>query len=330
MREPPSFSRLSEACTQLEDETTLVRLAAQDLSAACPRGLSLVYTLRGHPARTLGSAAGMLEGSDARHFDLSRFGRVFERAKLYYDRYRVDRAQRGRLVDLPGEWFRRSDFYPLFRPFAAMSRYLVCLGARPMGCLGLLIPEDQPTLSADERRSIAAAIRRAAGPLRVAALLAQAGAALDAVNHLMGSRTEAAFLLSTGGRLLAGSSAGERALEREPGLSEALAGAVRAARARAHSLLVPGTGHELHVSPCSPRGTASAYLALLAPSLADGRARLSPRQAELIELLDLGLTNAGIACRMRLSPATVKTMLERLYRRAGVSTRVALLRWARA
>ncbi len=330
MREPASFSDLAEASACLEDETTIVRLAAHDLSTACPRGLGLVYTLRGHPARSVGSAAGVAEGTDASRIDLARFGRVFEHAALYYDRYRVARAQRGRFVDLPREWFRGSAFYPLFRPFDAMSRYLVCLGPRPVGCLGLLTPEDQPALSPEERRAVGTAIARAAGPLRVAALLAQAGAVLDAINHLMESRTETAFLLTESGSLLASSSAGERTLAREPGLGEALAGAVRAARARARSLLVPGTGHEIHVSPCSPRGMASAYLALLAPGPAEGRARLSGRQAELIELLDRGLTNAGIARHMTLRPSTVKTMLERLYRRAGVSSRVALLRWARS
>lgn len=330
MRERTSFSQLSEACASLEDEASVVRLAAQHLSTACPRGLALVYTLRGHPARSLGSAAGALAGGGTEGLDLSSFGRVFEHAALYYDRYRVERAQRGRFVDLPREWFRGSAFYPLFRPFALMSRYLVCLGARPVGCLGVLVPEDQPALGHDERRQVGAAVAGAAGPLRASALLAQAGAALDAVNHLMKSRAESAFLLASNGRLLASSSAGERLLEREHGLAATLADAVRGARARARTLLTPGGSHEIHVSPCSSRGTASAYLALLAPSAADGRARLSRRQAELIELLDLGLTNAGIASRMALSPATVKTMLERLYRRAGVSTRIALLRWARA
>jgi DNA-binding CsgD family transcriptional regulator len=58
-------------------------------------------------------------------------------------------------------------------------------------------------------------------------------------------------------------------------------------------------------------------------------ARLSPRQRELCLLLGQGMTNAQIGRRMKISPATVKTMLERLFREVGAGGRVALLRWLR-
>src|SRR5436190_537053 len=121
--------------------------------------------------------------------------RVFERAALYYDRYRVDRAQRERWVELPPEWFRRSDFYPVFRPFGHMARSLACLGSRPLGCAGVLIPDGASGFSGEERRRLSRVAALTSAPLRLAAVLPQAGPALDAVDHLMQSRADAAFLL---------------------------------------------------------------------------------------------------------------------------------------
>jgi DNA-binding CsgD family transcriptional regulator len=57
---------------------------------------------------------------------------------------------------------------------------------------------------------------------------------------------------------------------------------------------------------------------------------VTPRPLELLALLDKGLTNAEIATALEIAAPTVKTMLERLYRRAGVSNRVELLAWSRA
>ena len=322
------LSRLFEASASLADEATVVRLAAQCLWEACPRGLGLAYTIRGHPARSLGVAAGVREEADRAAVDVDRFRRVFERANLYYDRYSVDRRQRGRWVDLPSGWFRDSAFYPLFRPFGSMGRNVVCLGARPLGCAGLLLPDRGPSLTADERLRLRAVAAKVAGPLRVASLLAQAGPALDAVDHLMESRTDAAFLLAADARLLAASAAGQRALDRAPGLGDLVVEAVRQARHSARAFLVSGLGLEIHVSPCSRRGTSGAYIAVLAPPGEPGRERLTPRQADLLDLLALGLTNAQIAARLGVAASTVKTMLERLYRRTGTNGRVALLGWA--
>jgi DNA-binding NarL/FixJ family response regulator len=53
--------------------------------------------------------------------------------------------------------------------------------------------------------------------------------------------------------------------------------------------------------------------------------RVTPRQSELLTLLEKGLTNGEIAVTLSSAAPTVKTMLERLYRRASVSNRVELL-----
>ncbi|WP_131104151.1 helix-turn-helix transcriptional regulator [Ornithinimicrobium sufpigmenti] len=52
-------------------------------------------------------------------------------------------------------------------------------------------------------------------------------------------------------------------------------------------------------------------------------ARITPRQRELLEQLRLGLTNAQIARRLHISEGTVRTHLQHLYDRLGVTNRVA-------
>jgi DNA-binding CsgD family transcriptional regulator len=320
-----TLNRLLDAARALESESTVVELGARVLFEACPRGLGFAYTIRGHPARSVGAAILYAEGREIREVDLERFRRVYGHAQLYYDRTSVSPDQRGRWTDLPGDWFRHSPFYAIFRPYGRMGRALVCLGARPLACAGLLLPNDQRALTEGERRSLQLAARRSSGLLRITALLAQAEAALDGVEHLLSRSSEAAFLLSAGGLLLACSSPGQRALERWPRLSESLAEAVRQARSEAVTVDGPAEGLEIHVTPCTPRGSAAGYLAVVGGSRASGRDRLSPRETQLVGWLEQGLANAAIAERMGLAPTTVKTMLERLYRKLGVSGRVALL-----
>jgi DNA-binding CsgD family transcriptional regulator len=76
-----------------------------------------------------------------------------------------------------------------------------------------------------------------------------------------------------------------------------------------------------------------ALLTLLAPHLgqayldAERRRhpvpRLTPRQDELLRLLAAGLTNTQIARRLGISEATVRSHLENIYERLGVSSRTA-------
>jgi len=76
-----------------------------------------------------------------------------------------------------------------------------------------------------------------------------------------------------------------------------------------------------------------AVLTLLAPHLGQAYLeverrrhpvpRLTPRQNELLRLLAAGHTNAQIARRLGISEATVRTHLEHIYERLGVSSRTA-------
>ena len=59
------------------------------------------------------------------------------------------------------------------------------------------------------------------------------------------------------------------------------------------------------------------------------RIPLAPRQSEILGRVALGWTNKRIARDLEISPATVKTMLERLFRVSGASNRAALVAWWR-
>ncbi|RAZ92307.1 hypothetical protein DPM33_07155 [Mesorhizobium hawassense] len=54
---------------------------------------------------------------------------------------------------------------------------------------------------------------------------------------------------------------------------------------------------------------------------------LSPRQTEIIMRVSRGMTNKQIARDLDISPATVKTFLERLFRISKARNRIALIRW---
>ena len=76
-----------------------------------------------------------------------------------------------------------------------------------------------------------------------------------------------------------------------------------------------------------------AVLTLLAPHLAQAYReaerrrhpvpRLTPRQDDLLRLVAAGHTNAQIARRLGICEATVRTHLEHIYTRLGVSSRTA-------
>jgi DNA-binding CsgD family transcriptional regulator len=56
---------------------------------------------------------------------------------------------------------------------------------------------------------------------------------------------------------------------------------------------------------------------------AGARARLTPREQEILALLRIGLSNNEISDRLFLSPRTVSTHVERVLRKLGVANRVA-------
>jgi DNA-binding CsgD family transcriptional regulator len=56
------------------------------------------------------------------------------------------------------------------------------------------------------------------------------------------------------------------------------------------------------------------------PDAAFGR-RLSPREAQVLEMTSLGLTNREMAARLSVTPHAVKFHLSSIYRKLGVTNR---------
>jgi DNA-binding CsgD family transcriptional regulator len=61
---------------------------------------------------------------------------------------------------------------------------------------------------------------------------------------------------------------------------------------------------------------------------AEEHERLTTREAEILELVAAGLTNAAIAERLWISPGTVKKHLDNVYAKLGVANRAAAVAWA--
>jgi DNA-binding NarL/FixJ family response regulator len=62
--------------------------------------------------------------------------------------------------------------------------------------------------------------------------------------------------------------------------------------------------------------------------LRGGRADLSERELEIIELVAEGLTNQEIAVRLTISKRTVDNHVSNIFTKTGAKNRVALLNWA--
>lgn len=319
-------SALLEAAEGLEDEDHVVALAAQGLAEACPRGLAMAFTTRGRPVRAVGAIRGWFDsGSRA----LAACAAAYPEAPLYYDRARVQPQQRGAWLTLRARFY-DSPFYRGMHPFGGqLGRMLVCVGGQLVGFLGVSLPNHDPRFTDQERQALNGVAAKAAPALRIASVLNAARPEADALDHLMASRGDRAFIVTPTGHVLAASPAGSQLLGRLPAARAHIGDAARGAGKTARSVYAGDLELELHVTPCSPRGGACAFLVVASDRpTALGRGRVTDRQAEILDLLRRGMTNRQIGEHLGISPATVKTTLERLYRRAGVSGRVALLRWA--
>ena len=101
-------------------------------------------------------------------------------------------------------------------------------------------------------------------------------------------------------------------------------------RATTISLLTGENGEPfyLHVIPLDRRGRDVAIsVRQLGTSMAAfrNRYRLSPREAQVVELVLLGYRNRDIAATLGASPATVKKHLTHVFAKVGVDTRTQLV-----
>jgi DNA-binding NarL/FixJ family response regulator len=329
------IERITQAARLMSNESEIVGRIGQALSQAVPRFLVKSYTLEGFPARRLRVSRHFVGGAEVPDSPACRglFREIFLPV--------IRRAARGShcWTEVVGDGLMtRQELRQLLDRRTALRALdvqewgllVATLGSEPVGGANVLVPLDEDGFSEDERERARALAPSLAAALRVAALVANAAPALHALEQLLSSRGDTALLFSKAGQVVGVSAAGERLLARSPEIQEKVGRWIRAAPSGAGEVAVPELGLHVHVSPCSPRGGAPVFLAVVGAQASVGaRGRVTLRQVELLEILAEGLSNKEIASRMHLAPSTVKSMLEELYRVAGVSGRVALLRWSR-
>jgi DNA-binding NarL/FixJ family response regulator len=325
-----TLRRLEQACEALEDGPAIVRLATLALGASLPRCL-----IRGYASAAAGSCGLVAHAYDGELIEAAAGAPSPGVLPLVLSAATEGRVWRETVRE---GYLTPSELGPLFDPLAAArglrpKEWGVYVAARGPSLAGahVLLPERAPQFTEPERETLRVLLGRLSTPLRIAALIQDAAPGLAALDHLLAARPDRLLLVSQSGKILGGSPTGERLLARQPALAHAIHATFQtSSRHRPRMLALPGISATAFVSACSRRGSSNAYLVEISDETAASGARLSQRQAELLELVAEGLTNKTIGQRMGLSPATVKTMLERLYRRAGVPGRVALLRWARS
>jgi len=329
------IERIAQAARLVSNESGIVGQVGRALSEALPRCLVKSYTLEGFPARRLRASRHFVAGAEIADSPACRG--LFREIFLPVVR-RVARTSKSWTEVVADGLMTPRELRELFDRRTALRALEVqewgllvaTLGSEPVGGANVLVPLGEDGFSEDERERARALAPSLAAALRVAALIANAPPALHALEQLLSSRGDTALLFSEAGHVVGVSAAGERLLARSPEIQEKVGRFIRGTPASAGELSLPQLGLQVHVSPCSPRGGAPVFLAVVGPKVSAGaRGRVTVRQTELLERLGEGLSNKEIASRMRLAPSTVKSMLEELYRVAGVSGRVALLRWSR-
>jgi DNA-binding CsgD family transcriptional regulator len=318
-----AIARLVDAASCLVEEDTVLGLATQALFDACPRGLAFAVTFRGPNADRVGLLRARHEGTPiALH--VPHLAHIRTPA---FDLAHVPVAQRDRWVEpfregvATPDGFRNSSIFPVIRRFGLldMGRAVVCCGSRAVAMLGVAVPEGAP-FSRDEHAALRTVAAALVVPVRVCAVLAAARGPESALEETLENTDDALFALDRLGAIVDASRAGAKLLRQKRHLPEIL----RTARGSR-----TGDGHVVHVVPIEHE-RASFLATVDARTLPEPPVPLSARQRELLELLDRGLGNADVAAAMGIAPSTVKTMLERLYRRTHVTNRVELLAWRRA
>lgn len=296
---------------------------------ACPRGLAFGLTTRGPHAESIG-ALRMMHAGQLLSPSMPHLAHVRTPA---YDVAAVPSAQRNRWFEPFREGiathagFKASTLYPIVERFGVLElgRVAVCAGARQVAMVGVAVPEGTGFTDA-ERHDLQATGQALVVPLRVAAVLADQLRERSALDRLLQAAMDALIATDAKGTVLATSRSAALLLRRERGMTDHIARAVSAAAGRCTRIEVGA--HTIHVSP-HVEGEVTNLVAVDAGGYAESPVRLTARQAELTTWVEKGLSNAEIAAAMSLSPATIKTMLERLYQKLGVAGRGELASWIR-
>jgi len=324
-----ALDQFVSAALVLEHETAALELAVRAMFEACPRGLAIGFLSRGPRSESLGAFRLFHEGRFSRQA-MPLLAHVRTPA---YDVANVPSAQRNRWVEpfregiATHEGFKASTLYPFVARFGVLEqgRVAVCAGERQVALVGLAIPEGTE-FSDEERSRLTATGEALVVPLRIAALVSDELRERSALERILESTQDALVATNARGQPVLTSRAAVVALRRDrklAGLIEAAARVANGGVARHRE-----GGVTIHVSP-HREGDVAYLVALDTETLVEPPLELSERQRELIGLVERGLSNAEIGSAMSLAPSTVKTMLERLYKKAQVAGRAELAHWAR-
>lgn len=323
------LDELTHAVAALTDSQRVLELSTRAIHDACGRGLAFgsFMTVDGvprprafcvlHEGQPISGAPSNLALMRSPAFDVTD----------------VPEAQRNRWIEpfrdgvASRESFRTGSIYPFIKRFGVFDqgRVAVCVGPRLVAWVGAAVPEEKD-ITAAERSRLVKTSSALVVPMRLAAVLADSEHERTFVERMLDTRKDAVVALDARGEVIDASRPAFKLLRATRPLADLLRDACRNARKKPH--VVRALGFTVHVSPCdeAPLG----YLAVIdGDGFAESPIALSKRQRELIALLADGRSNNELALAMHIKPATVKTMLDRLYQRAQVANRVELLAWAR-
>lgn len=324
-----ALERLTSAAFVLEQDALALELAVRAMYEACGRGLAFGLTTRGPHAERVGVLR-MMHAGQVLAPEMPHLAHVRTPA---YDIANVPVAQRNRWVEpfregiATHEGFKASTLYPMVRRFGVLEqgRVAVCAAAKQVALVGVAIPEGTE-FSDDERARLVETGAALVVPLHIAAVVADQMTERSALERLFEGAKDALVATDAAGTVLATTRPAIELLRGDRGLAAQIASAVRVAEGHTGRLAV--AGRTLHVSP-HVHGEVACLVAIDADVYPEPPIVLSPRQEELLVLVEKGLGNAEIAAAMSLAAPTVKTMLERLYRKVGVAGRGELASWAR-
>jgi DNA-binding NarL/FixJ family response regulator len=311
-----------------ESAEVTVRAVVRALSRAVPRCVVGV-----------GLRAELLETARAgSSFDLpaSEYLRLVSTGRLPYDPMNLPAAHQNRWVEPllgfldPGRYAsspvgrfmaRHGVFY--------FGRHFVCDEGRIQATVVAWLPQGVDRFTGEEV-SVLSSSATALGPLLRLYALASLGASFEAAAMQEAERRgQAAFLVGATGAVVASSAAGQELLRARPTLRAHIERIGSDSGGAPAERTFPALKVRLTVTAI-PTARRAHRLVTATPLGGDGAGSLTSRQRELLDYVENGLNNHQIGLVMGLSPATVKTMLQRLYQRTGTSGRMELVGWRRA
>ncbi len=258
------------------------------------------------------------------------FRRFVRRAPVDYAQYdplKPERPQRNvalRLVDLEAAPRRPivMGFLKTWGIDRDQLRALVCDGPRLLGWVGVFRDE---RFSENERRRLQWLVPPLRRRLRLERQLGQSALNAAIVLAAIEVIPAAAFVVSAAGRIVHANRVGCALLERDrTGTTRWLIDATRrnTLDASCTALSMPGVATHYLVTRTTLAGDPAPRI-----GAATAQWQLSPRQAQVLDLVVRGMPNKTIAAALRCAESTIEIHVSALLRRAGAASRAELIAW---